>query len=146
MSRSSYLKKFKDPRWQKKRLEVFERDKFICQGCMGEDETLHIHHRYYNPKTDPWDYPPEALVTLCEDCHEMEKDNWFFEIKVLNKMLKKHFLSTELHCLQDLFDGVKFYHFPYIVINAVDSLLTDETKQRKLVEDYFAHLKSIGEG
>ena len=30
---------------------------------------LHIHHRYYILDNFPWEYPDEALVTLCNWCH-----------------------------------------------------------------------------
>lgn len=64
-----YFERLKDPRWQKKRLEVMERDKFCCQNCYAKDESLNVHHWYYLPGADPWDYDDECLVTLCETCH-----------------------------------------------------------------------------
>lgn len=65
---ASYAEKLKDPRWQKKRLEILNRDQFACLCCGSKIKTLHIHHRYYL-KVDPWDYPNDALDTLCESCH-----------------------------------------------------------------------------
>jgi hypothetical protein len=70
--REQYRAKFKDPRWQKKRLEIFERDEFRCQFCMDNGSTLNVHHRWYVDGADPWDYPGDCLVTLCEGCHESE--------------------------------------------------------------------------
>lgn len=66
---SDYSKKFKDPRWQKKRLEILNRDDWQCSLCNDEKETLHIHHLYYKKNKNPWDYPNDALITLCESCH-----------------------------------------------------------------------------
>lgn len=68
----TYREKLKDPRWQKMRLSILERDEFTCQICFNSENTLHVHHRYYAQVENPWDYPPHALVTLCEDCHESE--------------------------------------------------------------------------
>lgn len=65
----NYSEKLKDPRWQKKRLEILSRDSFMCFLCSDETTTLHIHHEEYFSKTDPWDYPSEKLTTLCEHCH-----------------------------------------------------------------------------
>jgi len=31
---------------------------------------LHVHHKYYQLNKNPWDYPNEALTTLCWQCHE----------------------------------------------------------------------------
>jgi hypothetical protein len=69
---AKYSDKFKDPRWQKKRLEILERDEWMCCFCSCTEKTLHVHHRWYEKDTDPWDYPNKCLVTLCEECHEIE--------------------------------------------------------------------------
>lgn len=66
----TYAEKFKDPRWQKKRLEILERDGFSCVLCGTEKITLHVHHGYYERGFDPWEYESETLWTLCEECHE----------------------------------------------------------------------------
>lgn len=68
----SYADKFKDPRWQKKRLEVLARDCWQCQNCGSDSSTLNAHHRYYVSRRDPWCYPDDCYVTLCDDCHESE--------------------------------------------------------------------------
>ena len=67
-----YSEKLKDPRWQKKRLEVMERDKFRCLSCGDEKSTLAVHHLYYVSGRNPWQYPMWSLQTLCEGCHDME--------------------------------------------------------------------------
>jgi hypothetical protein len=69
-----YAEKLKDPRWQKKRLEIMGRDEFMCQGCQDTTSMLSVHHRYYVKGREPWDYPDNLLVTLCQVCHEHERD------------------------------------------------------------------------
>lgn len=64
-----YCEKLKDPRWQKKRLEVMQRDEFTCRDCGAKDKTLNVHHCHYS-KGGPWATPDKFLLTLCEDCHE----------------------------------------------------------------------------
>lgn len=64
---SSYSEKLKDPRWQKLRLQVMERDGFACQLCFSTEKTLHIHHLTY--RRNPWQSELSELITLCEDCH-----------------------------------------------------------------------------
>lgn len=70
----SYSDKLKDPRWQKKRLRVLERDKWKCQACGDTKTTLHVHHTQYESNMDVWDYPDSMLISLCEDCHKKEHD------------------------------------------------------------------------
>lgn len=65
-----YAELLKDPRWQRKRLEIFNRDNFCCRKCSADHMTLHIHHLYYKLELLPWEYPDEAFLTLCELCHE----------------------------------------------------------------------------
>lgn len=66
----SYSEKLKDPRWQKVRLQIFERDNWQCQLCGNAAATLHVHHAYYRGKTEPWEYDQNSLHTVCEGCHE----------------------------------------------------------------------------
>jgi hypothetical protein len=69
--KKSYSDQLLDPRWQKKRLQILERDKWTCQKCSDTGATLHVHHKKYLTNTDPWDYPDEFLTSLCELCHTM---------------------------------------------------------------------------
>lgn len=64
----TYYEKLKDPRWQKKRLEILERDFFTCQNCCSPVKELHVHHFKYGK--NPWDIDNKYLITFCKDCHE----------------------------------------------------------------------------
>lgn len=70
----TYSDKLKDPRWQKKRLQIFERDHWTCQWCFGTTKTLAVHHKVYKSKIEPWDYEDSELLTVCEDCHQYDYD------------------------------------------------------------------------
>ena len=70
MSKNKYGKKLLDPKWQKRRLEIFQRDNWKCLACSEDKKTLHIHHLWYEYNKEPWDYPSDALVTLCFNCHD----------------------------------------------------------------------------
>ncbi len=65
----TYSEKLRDPRWQKKRLEVFQRDDFRCLACGSDNRTLNVHHLKYH--SNPWDTSPEFLETLCDSCHKL---------------------------------------------------------------------------
>lgn len=68
----TYSELLRDPKWQRKRLEVLRRDDFTCQECGSTTKTLHVHHCYYERGRKPWDYPSSGLLTLCYECHEYE--------------------------------------------------------------------------
>lgn len=64
----NYKEKFKNPKWQKKRLEILERDDFKCQLCHSQDHTLTVHHFKYSK--EPWETPDKFLITVCWNCHK----------------------------------------------------------------------------
>lgn len=70
MSKLTYWQKLKDPRWQRKRLDVMKREEFTCELCGSKERTLNVHHGYYRKAADPWEYETDTLHCLCEECHE----------------------------------------------------------------------------
>lgn len=72
MAENNYAKKLTDPRWQRKRLEVFERDNFTCVFCKSKDKELHVHHLEYFGQIEPWEYSLDLMQTLCQECHKKE--------------------------------------------------------------------------
>ncbi len=72
-AKEEYLRLLRHPRWQKRRLEIFQRDDWQCQNChRGLDNGIefHVHHRRYTG--NPWQAPDEDLSTMCALCHEEE--------------------------------------------------------------------------
>jgi hypothetical protein len=65
----TYSEKLKDPRWQKARLNILNRDGFACRDCGNDEDELHVHHCFYS-KGQPWDTNEELLLTLCRNCHD----------------------------------------------------------------------------
>jgi len=63
----TYKEKLKDPRWQKKRLEIMRRDGFKCVECGNDKIELHVHHLKYSG--DPWETSNSDLITVCHHCH-----------------------------------------------------------------------------
>lgn len=51
-----------------------ERDRFACRICKDESSTLNVHHCYYERGREPWDYPDASLLTLCENCHSLQRE------------------------------------------------------------------------
>jgi hypothetical protein len=95
----TYFEKLKSPKWQKKRLEILERDDFSCQNCGDSESSLHVHHTKYIANTDPWEYENDSLVTLCEICHT--EITWLK--KEVKRIIDEDFVFveyiTELHLL-----------------------------------------------
>jgi hypothetical protein len=85
----TYAEKLLDPRWQKKRLEILERDEWKCAYCGDSNNTLHVHHEAYVGEY-PWETPNYCLITLCGMCHST-----FHSLNELEKTLYKCILYRE---------------------------------------------------
>lgn len=72
LTKKTYKEKLLDPRWQKKRLEILQRDNFRCVRCCNDQQTLHVHHYTYHVAKEPWDVDNDTLGTLCATCHSIE--------------------------------------------------------------------------
>jgi len=91
----TYSEKLKDPRWQKKRLEIMDRDKFECQACFDPTKTLNVHHFYYD-ECELWEYDNSALITLCEDCHKEEEFLKSFTKSSIEYLVSLGFLRIDI--------------------------------------------------
>lgn len=103
----NYAEKLKDPRWQKKRLEILNRDSFKCIVCLVDDKTLHVHHKTYVFGNDPWDYPNNNFETLCEDCHKATEDFKGKFINLVNRLL-----------INDINHSILYNHLSKLLSNA----------------------------
>lgn len=93
-----YSEKLRDPRWQKRRLEIFQRDEFSCQRCQDDKSTLHVHHRRYLAGHEPWEYEDCDLVTLCESCHSEEQQLWPEAMSILkDAMCEEGYFACQVH-------------------------------------------------
>jgi 5-methylcytosine-specific restriction endonuclease McrA len=69
----TYTEKLRSPQWQKKRLQILERDNWQCCSCGDSQSNLQVHHLLY-ARRDPWDYPDDVYQTLCENCHKERQE------------------------------------------------------------------------
>jgi 5-methylcytosine-specific restriction endonuclease McrA len=72
--RDIYRNLLKSDKWRSRRKEILDRDNHKCCWC-GSSKYLQVHHRYYELYPDDsfvehWDYPDNALMTFCKECHE----------------------------------------------------------------------------
>jgi len=127
-----YSEKLKDPRWQKLRLRVMERDQFTCQICYDVESTLNVHHRNYVHGFDPWDYHMSDLVTLCEDCHESEGLNRKEYSEEFNKVFNRYFFMVDKKaiCGSILNSNLKY---PSDVISSLIGFLMQEKNMQDLL-------------
>jgi hypothetical protein len=118
--KENYIQQLKDPRWQRRRLEIFERDGFTCKMCGDKTSTLHVHHKYYLPNVLPWEYDGKCLVTLCENCHEAEGASKYLQKDLMIVLFEAGFFNSDLQ----MFNGLLREFFTKISIKDFDYLIT----------------------
>lgn len=109
----NYRDKLKDPRWQKKRLEVLNRYSFTCCHC-GDDKTqLHIHHLKYNG--EPWEADMADMITVCAHCHVIqEKLNKTYPGSTVVKVMRRDTMDAETGTIENRILS-RFIYFKYIL-------------------------------
>ncbi len=127
---SEYSEKLKDPRWQKKRLEIFERDDWTCKKCKKNNKSLVVHHFEYEYGKKPWEYANNDLETLCFECHEEEHQAEKIFKNIISNINKTGIFYTDLLdfiCLfKDLF--VNRLSFKYLFVQFRRYFNKTETK------------------
>ncbi len=134
---STYSEKLKDPRWQKKRLEILDRDGFMCSWCCDDASTLHVHHLKYSG--DPWDADESDLITLCESCHQENhserKSSELRLIQALKKMRPKN-LSVLVEGFENCVNDINWEPIAAIISHSISTLEVSKIIER----EYFQYL------
>jgi len=140
---SDYSHKLRDPRWQKKRLEIMQRDEFVCQKCFSSEATLNVHHCYYETGFDPWDYPSASVITLCEFCHSDEDSYADRKQSLIKAFGNLGFLSEDIIDLAGSLSTIKQDHPRDIFfISALCHWLSSADHRDAMVDVYFRELRA----
>lgn len=73
VSGKTWKDQLQDRRWQKRRLQILERDEWCCVRCADADPTsrLDVHHKVYRWGCPPWEYSDDELDSRCAHCHKL---------------------------------------------------------------------------
>ena len=89
--------------WQKKRLEIMQRDNFTCKDCGDTESQLQVHHKAYIYGNNIWEYDNESLITLCESCHSIITDMK----RIIKSRIDYQFISGEqLYYIDKILDSL----------------------------------------
>jgi hypothetical protein len=111
IDRIPYFELLRTNEWKEKRLKIIQRDNIKCQGpnCLippdfGKPDAfggvafnpkfvLHVHHKYYVNDWLPWQFPDDALITLCATCHQTLHDN--VQVSVYKQIGENNFVNID---------------------------------------------------
>ena len=140
-----YSDKLKDPRWQKKRLEVLKRDEWQCQRCHDSKSMLAVHHRRYLVGKEPWDYPDELLITLCENCHEDEREARPDYEDDLLSILREKFFADDIHSILLGFFNLRIRYDSQVMADMIKFALSTPSVINMIDEVYWENIKKYAE-
>lgn len=111
--RTRYKEKLLDPRWQRCRLEILNRDNFRCRYCNDDKTELHVHHLKY--QGEPWEGDLQNKITVCKTCHSVVEfiksaytSNGWELLKVRNAKIETHVYHSVLLLLNPEFEKMFF--------------------------------------
>jgi predicted nucleic-acid-binding Zn-ribbon protein len=84
---TNYKDQYRHPLWQKKRLEILQRDDFTCVKCGETEVELHVHHHRYKNGRNIWDYENDNFITLCNSCHKQEHNEMVERLELYENIL-----------------------------------------------------------
>jgi hypothetical protein len=129
MTKEEYHQLLKDGRWQRRRLEIMQRDDFKCREC-GTTNDLNVHHIRYIAGRKPWEYDDGDLITLCGDCHkktheliEQERDeiDAYFECEYRAKQIDGLFVYyKQIGDLHDVITTIRVNANDYPALTDLD--------------------------
>lgn len=96
---------YQQEKWYKLSGRIKARDHNTCQMCGCNDKPMKVHHLYYEPNIT--DVPDQALITLCEDCHEMQHQ---CRKEISNEIQRLRWYLTDVEIrmiLREIYDHVR---------------------------------------
>lgn len=107
----TYSEKLRDPRWQKKRLEVLQEHDFMCDLCLDTTTELQVHHISYEKNKEPWEYDNSSLDVYCKHCHYLTELLKLDNVKILSTCKIEGLIS--LLCIKESQKYVYFFELKY---------------------------------
>ncbi len=140
-----YSDKLQDPRWQKKRLEILNRDEWTCVWCCDSETTLHVHHLIYSPGVEPWDIPNKYLITICDNCHQVEhEERPHAESKLLHNIKLCRFNYNDIDNLAEAFFELQsnMDWIPDVIATIIKHAFSSHDIMKEIGDKYFKSLSS----
>jgi hypothetical protein len=105
----------------------------VCECCRQKHGPLQVHHLFYDPQRQPWEYTNEEVMVLCKACH----DGIHQELQSFRKYVFRYLNPSNFALLNaSLAVGLTKYK-PVIFVHAMAEFVANE----RLVDN---HAKSYG--
>lgn len=145
-----YKEQIKSPKWQKRRLEIMQKDNFTCQICGDTESMLNVHHLTYHKDKKIWEYEDWELITLCENCHKEEHSSIDDVINEIESIKSRGVTMQEIKAALNSIDISLFLGHDDCIFNLVgpDSAMGQENdikllyeRRKALKKTYFDNIK-----
>lgn len=127
MEKEEFFKQYQTREWYELSKRIKARDNNTCQMCGRNDIPLSVHHLYYPKNGDITEVDDFSLITLCDRCHNIQKDSKSI-VKEELESLRIEYTDYELSCILKAVIRGKFKQSPYphITIDVTETLPPDE--------------------
>lgn len=145
-----YKEQIKSPKWQKRRLEIMQKDNFTCQLCGDTESMLNVHHLTYHKDKKIWEYEDWELITLCENCHKEEHSSIDDVINEIESIKSRGVTVQEIKAALNSIDISLYLGHDDCIYNLVgpDSTMGQENdikllyeRRKALKKPYFDNIK-----
>lgn len=69
LNAGQYENKISRPEWKAFASQVRNARGRACESCKRGNVSLQVHHVFYDPAIEPWEYAMGDVVVLCSACH-----------------------------------------------------------------------------
>lgn len=147
MDSAQYQEWLNSPLWQKRRLQILERDNYRCTWCSDKDHQLHVHHKYYLDDRYPWEYEDDALVTVCDCCHKKYHFMDWMMKKAYDKLKDEIGKDASLTIIDDILTRMERATGRKAILNSIEQIKPAiEIADEEWLKDKFVHKRQIPKG
>jgi hypothetical protein len=96
----------------------------------------------YLKDTEPWDYPDDYYMTLCQNCHKSEGAKSQSAIESLIYSARVRFLSDQISDLSLAINGIPRFGILDVEMSVISWALTNKDILKKLKDEYFEYIRN----
>jgi hypothetical protein len=93
----------------------------------------------YKKGAEPWEYPNEYLVTLCESCHEDESKILERCVNEFIEIIRCKFFAVDISELSTAFRYIESGHSSLCLAESIKHFLLEPANIEKIEEDYIKY-------
>ena len=134
-TRGAYAQKLADPRWAAFTKEVRSSKGNACECCRQGGKVLQVHHLFYQPDREPWDYAMHEVALLCSSCHAQSHEH----LAEFRQFVFRKLTPAGFRVLNGALAVGLEHNDPLVFAYAVASLAASPGAVKRFADDWINH-------